>query len=132
MAAGGSQTTDMENPIRAVGKWLGDIVKTEVTKPITEINTKLDSQQKAIDKLVKWQEAESTDGIECDLAILDDRICQMIRYAREKGYTTAEERRRCARMHNAYHKRGGNDGETEEYRRFLALPAEEEWRRNHD
>lgn len=70
---------------------------------------------------------------ECDLAILDDRICYLIGKCREKGYTTAEDRRRVGRMHDAYKARGGNHGEEKEYAIFCDLMTEEEyWRCHHD
>ena len=61
--------------------------------------------------------------------MMDDRICYIIGICRQRGYTTAEERRRITRMHEAYKARGGNHGEENEYNRFLSLPSEEEYER---
>ena len=63
------------------------------------------------------------------LSMLDDRICQLIAYCRQKGYTTSDERRRCTRMHTAYRARGGNHGEENEYELFKRLPTQEEYRK---
>lgn len=60
---------------------------------------------------------------------MDDRICFLIGICRRRGYTTAEDRRRVTRMHDAYRALGGNHGEEIEYTAFLALKTEEEYRR---
>ena len=56
-------------------------------------------------------------------------ICYLIGMCRKRGYTTADERRRVTRMHDAYKARGGNHGEEIEYAEFLKLPTEENFRR---
>jgi hypothetical protein len=83
-----------------------------------------------VDKLEQKHDSDEA-ALECDLAVLDDRICYMIDKARERGYTTASERRRVDRMHQAYRTRGGNHGEEMEYERYCKLPTEEEWNRYH-
>lgn len=112
-------------------KWIWDQIKDEITTPIEELSRKIDAQDAKIERLrEKMEAAHQYDPAarECDLASLDDQICQQIERCRQRGYTTAEDRRRVGRMHRAYHARGGNDGETEEYAIFSRLPTEEEWR----
>lgn len=111
-------------------KWIWDQIKEEFTAPIEELSRKIDAQDRKIEQLKEKMEAAhqyDPAARECDLSLLDDRICQQIEICRQRGYTTAEERRRVGRMHRAYHARGGNDGETEEYARFCKLPTEEEF-----
>lgn len=81
---------------------------------------------------VETKHASDPAALECDLSLLDDRICYLIDKARERGYTTAGERRRVARLHDAYRARGGNHGEELEYERYTRLPTEEEWRHMHE
>lgn len=93
-----------------------------------EMQRELKAHRGDLDALVRWkdqQQAMETVALECDLAILDDRICSQIAQCRRKGYTTEEERRRVNRMHKAYQMRGGNHGEENEYRLFCSLPTEE-------
>ena len=123
--------------MKTVKKWIADAVrwvwnqiKDEITAPIEELSRKIDAQDAKIERMrEKMEAAHQYDPVarECDLASLDDQICQQIERCRQRGYTTAEDRRRVGRMHRAYHARGGNDGETEEYAIFCRLPTEEEW-----
>lgn len=122
----------MGNPLKKVAEWVAEALTAKALEPLNAINTKLDEQQSAITELAAKIEAKHHDdpaALECDLAVLDDRICYLIGKCREKGYTTAEDRRRVGRMHDAYRSRGGNHGEENEYARFCKLPCEEEWRR---
>ena len=120
--------------IASAVKWIWEQIKDEITAPIEELGRKIDENSKEIaDLKVRMEKAHQYDPAarECDLASLDDQICQQIEKCRQKRYTTAEERRRVGRMHRAYQARGGNDGETEEYAIFSRLPTEEEWRQMH-
>lgn len=122
----------MGNPLKKLGDWVATALIDKVIAPLQDINTKLDAQAREIADLGAKIEAKHRDdpaALECDLAVLDDRICYLIGKCREKGYTTAEDRRRVGRMHDAYRSRGGNHGEENEYERFCQLPCEEEWRR---
>ena len=89
------------------------------------VDVRLDAIDKRIDKL----HAQDDAALEADLSVMDDRICHLIGICRQRGYTTAEERRRITRMHEAYRARGGNHGEEKEFERFLSLPSEEEYHR---
>lgn len=112
-------------------KWIWDQIKDEITAPIEALSRKIDAQDVKIEQLrEKMEAAHQYDPAarECDLASLDDQICQQIERCRQRGYTTAEDRRRVGRMHRAYHARGGNDGETEEYEIFCSLKTEEAWK----
>lgn len=111
-------------------KWVWAQIKEEFTAPIEELGRKIDENSKEIaDLKARMEKAHQYDPAarECDLASLDDQICQQIEKCRKRRYTTAEDRRRVGRMHRAYKARGGNDGETEEYARFRKLPTEEEY-----
>ena len=113
-------------------RWIWNQIKDEITAPIDELGRKIDANSAKISRLEeKMEKAHQYDPAarECDLASLDDQICQQIEKCRQRGYTTAEERRRVGRMHRAYHARGGNDGETEEYEIFCKLKTEEEYNR---
>ena len=113
-------------------KWVWAQIKEEFTAPIEELSAKVDAQKEELKEIrEEMRRAHQYDPAarECDLASLDDQICQQIERCRHRGYTTAEERRRVGRMHRAYHARGGNDGETEEYAIFCKLPTEEEHNR---
>ena len=115
-------------------KWIWAQIKDEITAPIEELSRKIDAQDAKIEQLrEKMEAAHQYDPAarECDLASLDDQICQQIEKCRQRRYTTAEDRRRVGRMHRAYRSRGGNDGETEEYAIFSRLPTEEEWKQAH-
>lgn len=119
----------MKKLIAKAVKWVWGIIKEEIMEPFDSIEKKIDAQGEEIAQLKKHMtEAHRFDAAarECDLASLDDQICQQIERCRLKGCTTAEERRRVGRMHRAYHARGGNDGETAEYEIFCRLPTEEE------
>ena len=113
----------MGNPIAKVGEWLANALAEKILEPINAL-------QDRVDKLEHKHDSDDA-ALECDLSVLDDRICYLIDKARERGYTTAGERRRVDRMHQAYRSRGGNHGEEKEYERYCNLPTEEEWRRQH-
>ena len=111
----------MQNPLKKIVEWVADALVEKITEPIDTIN-------KRLDRLEKLHEQDAA-ALEADLSVMDDRICHLIGVCRQRGYTTAEERRRITRMHEAYRARGGNHGEENEYARFLALPTEEEYNR---
>lgn len=124
----------MGEMIRGVLARLGKAALAEVLRPIEEVR----QGQRALNTRMARMEADVRElrecapaALECDLSLMDDRICHLIGVCMERGYTTAEERRRIGRMHEAYRARGGNHGEESEYARFCRLPAEEEWRRSH-
>lgn len=124
----------MKKWIAEAVKWIWDQIKDEITAPINEVLRKVDANSREIAELkAEMKKAHQYDPAarECDLASLDDQICQQIEKCRQRRYTTAEDRRRVGRMHRAYRARGGNDGETEEYAIFCRLPTEEEWRQAH-
>lgn len=118
----------MGNPLKAIGEWLVKAMTDKIVEPIKDMQDKLDD----LADTVESKHASDPAALECDLSLLDDRICGLIDKARERGYTTAGERRRVARMHDAYRSRGGNHGEELEYERYCRLPTEEEWRREHE
>lgn len=109
----------MQNPLRKIVEWIADTLAEKITEPIDTIN-------KRLDRLEKLHEQDAA-ALEADLSVMDDRICHLIGICRQRGYTTAEERRRITRMHEAYQARGGNHGEENEYARFLTLPTEEDY-----
>lgn len=111
----------LQNPLKKIVEWVADALVEKITEPIDTIN-------KRLDRLEKLHEQDAA-ALEADLSVMDDRICHLIGVCRQRGYTTAEERRRITRMHEAYRARGGNHGEENEYARFLALPTEEEYNR---
>ena len=113
----------MANPLKSIGEWLAAALADKITEPITALTDR-------VDKLEQKHDSDPA-ALECDLSVLDDRICYLIDKARERGYTTAGERRRVDRMHQAYQARGGNHGEEQEYERYCKLPTEEEWNRYH-
>lgn len=115
----------MSNPFARIGEWLVKAMTDKLVEPITAMQGKLDE----LALTVEAKHASDPAALECDLSLLDDRICYLIDKARERGYTTAGERRRVDRMHQAYQSRGGNHGEENEYERYTRLPTEEEWRR---
>lgn len=124
----------MKKWIAKAVKWIWDQIKDEIMAPINEVLKKVDANSREIAELkAEMKKAHQYDPAarECDLASLDDQICQQIEKCRQRRYTTAEDRRRVGRMHRAYRARGGNDGETEEYAIFCRLPTEEEWRQAH-
>ena len=126
----------MQNIAKKAVSWIARALAAEITKPIkeqfAEQNAKIDSIIKAQDRLetrvTALHESDSA-ALECDLSVMDDRICYLIGVCRQRGYTTAEERRRITRMHDAYRARGGNHGEENEYAVFKGLPTEEEFLR---
>ena len=117
----------MGNPIKKIGEWLVKAMTDKLVEPITAMQDKVE----ALSATVESKHASDPAALECDLSLLDDRICYLIDKARERGYTTASERRRVDRMHQAYRARGGNHGEELEYERYCRLPTEEEWKRLH-
>ena len=129
----------MQNPLKTVAKWVADALVKKILEPLEAINDRLDTVNKrfdtvnerldTIDKRINKLHAQDDAALEADLSVMDDRICHLIGVCRQKGYTTAEERRRITRMHEAYHARGGNHGEEKEFERFLSLPSEEEYHR---
>lgn len=111
----------MQNPLKTVAEWFVDAMVEKITEPFETINTRLN-------RLEKLHEQDAA-ALECDLSMMDDRICYLIGECRMRGYTTADERRRVTRMHDAYRARGGNHGEENEYAVFLALPTKEDFER---
>ena len=110
-----------EKPVRTLIGWMAEALAEKIMGPIEDINKRLD-----------WLEslhAQDQAALECDLSVMDDRICYLIGVCRRRGYTTADERRRVTRMHDAYRARGGNHGEENEYHGFLMLPTQEEFER---
>lgn len=118
----------MNNPVKSIGEWLVRAMTDKLVEPIKDMQDKVDS----LTQTVAEKHASDPAALECDLSLLDDRICYLIDKARERGYTTAGERRRVDRMHQAYQSRGGNHGEEKEYERYCNLPTEEEWKRAHN
>lgn len=120
---------------QSIAKWIGSAIADKAREPWDEVKSTLAELQATVTKLdetVRAKHADDPIAKECDLATLDDRICSQIAKCREKRYTTAEERRRVTRMHEAYKARGGNHGEENEYSIFCQLPTEEEWRNMND
>jgi len=111
----------LANPVRALIGWVADALAEKIMGPIETINGRLDRLER-----LHGQDAAA---LECDLSVMDDRICELIGVCRRRGYTTADERRRVTRMHDAYRARGGNHGEEHEYAVFLTLPTQEEFER---
>lgn len=126
----------MQNVLKKAAGWIVKALADEITKPIKEKfeeqSVKLDSVIEAQDRLearvTALHESDSA-ALEADLSVMDDRICYLIGMCRQRGYTTAEERRRITRMHEAYRARGGNHGEENEFALFQHLPTEEEFMR---
>ena len=118
----------MQNPLKKIGEWVADAFIEKITEPIERIEKRLDGTDRRIDELKSLHEQDAA-ALEADLSIMDDRICYLITICQKRGYTTAEERRRITRMHDAYRARGGNHGEEIEYAKFLKLPSEEEYKR---
>ena len=115
----------MQNIFKQALAWVGRTIAQEITKPISELSGKVEKLEERVTKLHEPDEIAR----ECDLSIMDDRICYLIGKCREKGYTTANDRRVLGRMHEAYKARGGNHGEENEYAVFLRLPTEEAYNR---
>lgn len=118
----------MQNPIKTVVGWVADALIDKITEPIERMEKRLDGMDKRLDELKSLHEQDAA-ALEADLSMMDDRICHAIGLCRKRGYTTAEERRRITRMHDAYRARGGNHGEEIEYAEFLKLPTEEDYMR---
>lgn len=117
----------MKQMIKKAVTFIWEIVKEEITG---QIDKRFDALEKRFDRLeenVKKRHEHDADALECDLASLDDQICQQIEKCRLRGYTTQSDRRRVTRMHEAYRARGGNHGEEHEYEIFKHLPTEEEF-----
>jgi hypothetical protein len=126
----------MQNVLKKAAGWIVKALADEITKPIKEKfeeqSVKLDSVIEAQDRLearVTALHESDAAALEADLSVMDDRICYLIGMCRQRGYTTAEERRRITRMHEAYRARGGNHGEENEFSVFQHLPTEEEYQR---
>ena len=111
----------MQKPFEKLAGWVADVILEKLMEPFDTINKRLDR----LENLHKQDAA----ALEADLSVMDDRICYLIGMCRKRGYTTADERRRVTRMHDAYKARGGNHGEEIEYAEFLKLPTEENFRR---
>lgn len=111
----------MQNLLKKFVGWIADALVEKITEPIEKINNRLD-------KLERLHEQDAA-ALEADLSMMDDRICFLIGLCRRRGYTTADERRRVTRLHDAYRARGGNHGEENEYAVFLTLPTQEEYER---
>lgn len=116
----------MQNIVKIALSWIGQTIAKEIKKPIDELSAKVETLETRVTKLHEPDEIAK----ECDLSVMDDRICYLIDRCREKGYTTANDRRRVGRMHEAYKARGGNHGEENEYAVFCRLPTEEEFFRS--
>ena len=111
----------MQNPLKWAIGWIADALIEKITEPIDTINKRLDRLESL--------HVQDAAALEADLSVMDDRICYLIGLCRRRGYTTADERRRVTRMHDAYRARGGNHGEEIEYAEFLKLPTEEDFKR---
>lgn len=118
----------MQNPIKKIGEWVADALVEKMTAPLDGMKDRLDKMAARLDGLEKLHEQDAA-ALEADLSMMDDRICFLIGVCRRRGYTTADERRRVTRLHDAYRARGGNHGEENEYAVFLTLPTEEEYER---
>lgn len=126
----------MQNLLKKAAGWIAKALAEEIIKPI---NKQLSEQGAKLDAVIQTQERLETRmtalhesdaaALEADLSVMDDRICYLIGICRQRGYTTAEERRRITRMHMAYRARGGNHGEENEYAVFCKLPTQEEYER---
>lgn len=122
----------MENVLKKAASWVVRALAEEITKPIAEQGNKIDNlieAHKRLEERVSSLHEQDAAALEADLSVMDDRICYLIGVCRHRGYTTADERRRITRMHEAYQARGGNHGEEHEYKVFLALPTQEEFER---
>lgn len=122
----------LSHMLKRLVQWICGAVDDKRNAPLSEIKGMLVEQGKRFDRLeakVEKLYEHDAEAIECDLSVMDDRICYLIGACRRRGYTTSDERRRVTRMHDAYRARGGNHGEENEYAVFLTLPTEEEYRR---
>lgn len=122
----------MNNILKKLVNWLYDAIEDKRKAPMEELKGLIVGQGERIDRLAEKVETlrdHDAKALECDLSVMDDRICFLIRDCRRKGYTTADDRRRITRMHKAYQNRGGNHGEENEYKIFEKLPTEEDYNR---
>lgn len=118
----------MQKKINGLLTKVGKLILAEVLQPLEEIKATQKEQGEAIKALsARVEKLHEVDPIitECDLASLDNQICTRIAKCRDRGYTTAEDRRIVGRMHEVYKRRGGNHGEENEYAIFCHLPTEE-------
>ena len=118
----------MQSKAKSLLSKLGALLLAEVLRPIEEIKAEQKEQRAALQRLTEHVETLHQDDAivkECDLASLDNQICTRIAKCRERGYTTAEDRRIVSRMHTVYRARGGNHGEENEYDIFCKLPTQE-------
>lgn len=118
----------MQTKAKSLLSKLGALLLAEVLRPIEEIRAEQKEQRAALQRLTEHVETLHQDDAivkECDLASLDNQICTRIAKCRERGYTTAEDRRIVSRMHTVYRARGGNHGEENEYDIFCKLPTQE-------
>ena len=125
----------MGNTLIKIGEWLAKAMTDKLLEPINGLRQEvsgLTEAQAALARLVEQKHADDPAALECDLAVLDERICYLVSKSLEKGYTTELDRRIVGRLHEAYQSRGGNHGEDKVYEKFCALPTEEEWRRTHE
>ena len=118
----------MHNLMKRMIEWIADAMIERITDPIEKISRRLDMMEEQLDSL-KELHTQDAAALEADLSVMDDRICYLIGECRKRGYTTADERRRVTRMHDAYKARGGNHGEENEYAVFLTLPTLEDYQR---
>ena len=122
----------MQNILKSAASWVVKALAEEIIQPIKEHGEKIDSlieaQKRLEERVTKLHETDNA-ALECDLSVMDDRICYLISICHQRGYTTSEERRRITRMHEAYRARGGNHGEEHEYALFCKLPTKEEYDR---
>lgn len=118
----------MQKPLKKLVEWVADALVEKMTAPLNDMKDRLDKLANRLDGLEKLHEQDAA-ALEADLSVMDDRICFLIGVCLKRGYTTADERRRVTRMHDAYKARGGNHGEENEYAKFRALPTQEEYER---
>lgn len=122
----------MQKILKKAASWVVRALADEITKPIAEQGKKIDGlieAHKRLEERVSSLHEQDAAALEADLSVMDDRICYLIGVCRQRGYTTADERRRIVRMHEAYQARGGNHGEENEYKVFLSLPTKEDFER---
>lgn len=130
----------MQDRFKSFLSRLGALLLAEVFKPIEEIKVtqkafcdRFDRIESKVERLeARIEKLHSVDPIitECDLASLDNQISTRIAKCRDRGYTTAEDRRIIPRMHSVYKQRGGNHGEETEYAVFCHMLTEEEYKRS--
>ena len=87
----------MKKWIAKAVRWIWEQIREEITAPIEDLGRKIDENSKEIaDLKVRMEKAHQYDPAarECDLASLDDQICQQIEKCRQRRYTTAQDRRR--------------------------------------